>query len=148
MTFWFFIFQRKHVLDTLCELSDNSHEMSRLVVSEIKERIKFLECCLLQILLAALTINDLYHSEQNSADQKLIFFLFFLKTGFDILCKSSTLETICMKCQMFGDNLHEMWNPVFWENNKNIINLSSELETICMKSQPGWSNLLNLPREW
>ena len=24
-----------------------------------------------------------------------------------------------------GDNLHEMSNPVFWENKKNIINLSS-----------------------
>ena len=33
-----------------------------------------------------------------SADDKLMFFLFFLKTGFDT-----------------GDNLHEMSNPVFWK---------------------------------
>ena len=26
---------------------------------------------------------------------------------------------------VLGDNLHEMSNPVFWENKKNIINLSS-----------------------
>ena len=25
---------------------------------------------------------------------------------------------------MDGDNLHEMSNPVFWKNNKNITNLS------------------------
>ena len=35
----------------------------------------------------------------HSADDKLIVFLFFQKTGFDISCKVSPLETICMKCQ-------------------------------------------------
>ena len=33
------------------------------------------------------------------------FFLFFQKTGYDISCKLSP----------FGDDLHEMSNPVFWE---------------------------------
>ena len=43
----------------------------------------------------------------NSADGKLmVFVLFYQKIGFDILCK--------------GDNLHEMSNPIFWENKKNI----------------------------
>ena len=43
----------------------------------------------------------------NSADDKLmVFFLFYQKIGFDISCK--------------GDNLHEMSNPIFWENKKNI----------------------------
>ena len=54
-----------------------------------------------------------------SADDKLmIFFFLFLfsqKTGFAISCKLSALETICMKSQiLFGNNLHEMANPVFW----------------------------------
>ena len=70
----------------------------------------------------------------NSTDNNLvIFFLFFQKkTGLDISCILSPLETICMKCQIqfleekntrqhfvqivfIGDNLHEMSNPVFWE---------------------------------
>ena len=37
----------------------------------------------------------------NSADNILMnFFLFFQKTGFDISCKLSPMETICMKCQI------------------------------------------------
>ena len=37
----------------------------------------------------------------NSADDKLmIIFLFSQKTGFDISCKLSPMETICMKCQI------------------------------------------------
>ena len=36
----------------------------------------------------------------NSADNKLIiFFLIFLENRFDISCKLSPKETICMKCQ-------------------------------------------------
>ena len=36
----------------------------------------------------------------NSADDKLvIFFLFFPENSFDISCKLSSLETICMKYQ-------------------------------------------------
>ena len=29
-----------------------------------------------------------------------LFFFFFQKTGFDISCKLSPVETICMKCQI------------------------------------------------
>ena len=37
----------------------------------------------------------------NSADDKFVtVFLFFKKTGFDILCKLSPMETVCMKCQL------------------------------------------------
>ena len=48
-----------------------------------------------------------------SADDILKYFP--QKTGFDISCKLSTLETICMKCQI-----------LFWEENKEkVISLSS-----------------------
>ena len=47
-----------------------------------------------------------------SADAILIYFYFSQKTGFDILCKLSPLETICMKCHILFPG-------------KNIINLSS-----------------------
>ena len=49
--------------------------------------------------LIALTLTTLW---TNSADDKLvIIFLFFPEnTGFDILCKLSPLETICIKCQI------------------------------------------------
>ena len=30
-----------------------------------------------------------------------------------------------MQIVPFGDNLHEISNPVFWENKKNTVNLSS-----------------------
>ena len=43
----------------------------------------------------------------NSADDKLIMFFsyFSKKIGFDILCKLSPQETICMKCQsLFSGN--------------------------------------------
>ena len=30
-----------------------------------------------------------------------------------------------MQIVSIGDNLHEMSDPIFWENKKNIINLSS-----------------------
>ena len=43
------------------------------------------------------------------------FFYFFQKTGSDISCKLSPVETICMKCQ----------NLFSGENKKNIIYLSS-----------------------
>ena len=44
-----------------------------------------------------------------------IFSYFFQKTEFDISCKLSPLETICMKCQILFSG----------KNKKNIINLSS-----------------------
>ena len=47
----------------------------------------------------------------NSADDKLIFFLFFQENRFCISCK---LSLVCMKCQSFFS----------WKNKKNI-NLSS-----------------------
>ena len=60
-----------------------------------------------------------------------VFFLFSQKTGFDIPCKLSLLETICMQIVSIGDNMHGMSNPVLWENKKNIIILLSvELESV------------------
>ena len=44
-----------------------------------------------------------------------IFFLFFPKIGFDILCKLSPMETICIKCQILFSG----------KNTKNVISLSS-----------------------
>ena len=50
-----------------------------------------------------------------SPDGILKYFYFSQETGFDISCKLSPLETICMKCQLlFSGN-----------NNNNIFNLSS-----------------------
>ena len=50
-----------------------------------------------------------------SADDILIVFLFSEKTGFGISCKSSQLESICVKCQiLFSRKIR-----------KNNINLSS-----------------------
>ena len=50
-----------------------------------------------------LTLN-VYHSLDISADDKfvtfVVFFIFFKKTGFDISCKLSPVETICMNCQI------------------------------------------------
>ena len=43
----------------------------------------------------------------NSADDN---FIFAQKTGFDIACKLSPLETICMKCQILFS----------WKNKKNM----------------------------
>ena len=53
----------------------------------------------------------------NSAEDKLMkcFLIFSQKTEFDISGKFLPLETICN-----GDILHEMPNPVFWENKKHI----------------------------
>ena len=51
-----------------------------------------------------------------SADDILKYFSFFpQKTGFDISCKLSPLETICMECQILFP----------WKNKKNVNNLSS-----------------------
>ena len=47
-----------------------------------------------------------------------IFFLFFPEKGFDISCKVSSKETICMKCQILFSGKNK-------KNKKNIINLSS-----------------------
>ena len=44
-----------------------------------------------------------------------VFFFSSQKTGFDISCKLSPVETICMKCQVLFSG----------KNNKNITNLSS-----------------------
>ena len=42
-----------------------------------------------------------------------------------------------MQIVSIGDNLHEISNPVFWENKKNIINLSSaELAQKVVKVNP------------
>ena len=47
-----------------------------------------------------------------------IFFLFFFqKTGFDISCKLSPVETICMKCQI-------LFSRKIKKKKKNVINLS------------------------
>ena len=38
------------------------------------------------------------------------------------------------------DNLHEMSNPVFWENKKNVMNMSSAeslLRVLCIKMADG-----------
>ena len=51
-----------------------------------------------------------------SADDILKYFSYFpQKTGYDISCKLSPKETICMKCQILFSE----------KNKKNIINLSS-----------------------
>ena len=50
-------------------------------------------------------------------------FLIFPRKRFDISCKLSAKETICMKCQRLfsgenkklGDNLHEVSKPIFLE---------------------------------
>ena len=53
---------------------------------------------------------------KNSADDILNCFSYFSqKTGFDISCKLSPLETICMKCQILFSR----------KNKKTIINLLS-----------------------
>ena len=65
---------------------------------------------------------------KNSADGILKYFSYFsLKTGFDILCKLSLMETICMKCQnLFSE-----------QNKKNVNNLSSaELAQRVIKMKP------------
>ena len=36
----------------------------------------------------------------DSADEKLIFLVFFKKTCFDISCILSLMETVCMKCKI------------------------------------------------
>ena len=57
--------------------------------------------------------TDLYNSLGiNSTDGKMIFFLFFQKTGLDI---SFTLSPLDIR-----DNLHEMSKPVFWEKIRKI----------------------------
>ena len=58
----------------------------------MSERIIALKKCV-----AVLTFTTLL---ANSPDDKLIFFFLFCQTTeFDISCKLSPLETICMKCQ-------------------------------------------------
>ena len=52
-----------------------------------------------------------------------IYFFFFPENRFDISCKLSPK----------GNNLHEMSNPVFWKNEKNINLLSAELPQRVLK---------------
>ena len=73
----------------------------------------------------------------------------FQKTGFDISCKLSPLETICMKCQILFSGKNKKKFVVCWinpESDKGWNSLESEfllhlgcklspLETICMKCQ-------------
>ena len=48
---------------------------------------------------------------KNSAENVLLLLFYFSqKTGFDISCKLSPNETICMKCQ----------KPVFWEKQEKL----------------------------
>ena len=56
------------------------------------------------------------HWVKFSAEDNLKYFSYSSKkTGLDISCKLSLMETICMKCQIL----------FFWKNKKNITNLSS-----------------------
>ena len=73
------------------------------------------------------------HGKMFSADDLLKYFSYFSqKTGFDISCKLSLIETICMKYQIL----------FYGENKKNIINLSSaelaqrviKVNEVCNKS--------------
>ena len=49
-----------------------------------------------------------------------------------------------MQIVSLGDNLHEMSNPVFWENKKNIINLpSAESAQRVVKVNIAFSDLSN-----
>ena len=66
------------------------HELTVLIVYE---KIRRIECCQLQVLLGFYLTN--------SADDKLIFFLFSQKRGLDISCKLSPVD------------LHEMSEPLF-----------------------------------
>ena len=63
----------------------------------------------------------------------MFFFLFSQKTGFDISYKLSSVETICMKCQILFSG----------KNEKNIINLSSaELTNRVLQEVKLYNNLL------
>ena len=65
-----------------------------------------------------------------SADAKLmILFLFSQKTGFDISCKLSPLETICMKCQILfsGKNKNNMLSADFLPR---MLSIKVEIEMI------------------
>ena len=65
------------------------------------------------------------------------FEIFFLLSGFDISCKLSSGETICMKCQSLffwkkqknkqnkQQKKQQQKTTVFWEKNKENIKLSS-----------------------
>ena len=61
------------------------------------------------------------------------FSYFSQKTGFDISCKLSPVETICMKCQVLfiGDSWHEI-SSSFMEKirKKNVNLLSTEFDQI------------------
>ena len=60
---------------------------------------------------------NFYHSLANSADQKLVYFPnFSQKTGFDISCKLSPMETVCMKCQILfsGKNKKKIFQNVIY----------------------------------
>ena len=61
---------------------------------------------------AKLTITN--HCADSPNDKLLIFFLFSQKTGFDISCKLSPMETICMKCQYLfsGKKIRKIYQNV------------------------------------
>ena len=78
-------------------LAKNSHKMKLKYSHEMKNRKK-LKALSAAVVISTLTSTLTISLGDNSADNKLITF-FSQKTGFDISCKLSPLETICMKCQ-------------------------------------------------
>ena len=65
--------------------------------------------------------DENFQQTTNSADNELVIFsLFFFtqKTGFDIACKLSPLETVCMKCQILfsGKNKKQYFKMFSAEN--------------------------------
>ena len=85
-----------------------------------------------------MNIKCLVHWVKFSADDNEIFFLFSQKTGFDISCKLSPKETICMKCQ----------NPVFWKNKKNIFVICRNSPEVVNSLHVAISVCLNTPNIW
>ena len=93
------------------------------------------------------TLGNIY-----SADNILKYLSYFSeKTGFDISCKLSPLETICMKCQnpIFFFLFSFFFSLFFWKSWKKIMNLFCLF--VCVEvlrpSQPNgvMSNVVSLP---
>ena len=72
---------------------------SRLKLFVSIQRVNYIPTAFFFFFLSAV---NLYHSlgEFNSRQIGDTFLIFPRKTGFDILCKLSPVETICMKCQI------------------------------------------------
>ena len=68
-----------------------------------------------QVLWNSLTFTTLW---ADSEDKLVIFSYFSKKTGFDISCKLSLMETICMKCQILfsGKNMKKYFSMLSAEN--------------------------------